>query len=75
MTISLQQYIDETDVPPQVAAAMAAEQSQTTQFTEGERLDNVAAQNGGDPSDYRTVAENNNIDNPNNVPTGTTLQV
>ncbi|GIK28269.1 MAG: hypothetical protein IT298_15765 [Chloroflexi bacterium] len=75
VTISLQQYIDETDVPPQVAAAMAAEQSQTTQFTEGERLDNVAAQNGGDPSDYRTVAENNNIDNPNNVPTGTTLQV
>lgn len=76
VTVTLQQYIDESDLPPQIQEQLANEQAQSTQqMQEGERLDNVASQNGQQPGSYRAIAEQNNIDNPQRVPNGTTLRV
>jgi hypothetical protein len=38
-------------------------------------MDNVASQNGMPPESHRQIAEDNNIDNPMNVPTGQPLTV
>ena len=43
----------------------ALKESQTTQKVEGQRLDNLG--------DMRQVANNNNVNDPLNVPNGTTL--
>jgi hypothetical protein len=76
VTVSLQQYIDEGDLPAQVSGQQSAgTTSTTTQMQQGDRMDNVAANNGQPPENYRQIAEDNNIDNPNNVPTGTPLTV
>jgi hypothetical protein len=73
--ISLQQYVDESEVPPQVPGATSSSSSSTTTVTEGDRLDNVAANSTGDPNSQRQIAEDNNIDNPQNIPPGTNLTV
>lgn len=76
VTITLQQYIDESDLPPQIQEQLANEQAQSTQqMQEGDRMDNVATQNGQEPQSYRQISEQNNIDNPQRVPTGTQLSV
>lgn len=72
--VSLRQYLDEADIAPQTAGqSSSTETSTTATMVEGQRLDNVAAENGG--GSHRDVAEANNIDNPHNVPPGTKLQV
>ncbi len=76
VTVSLQQFIDEGDLPPQVAGQQPTSSSTTTTtMREGDRLDHVAAQNGMPPESHREIAEQNNINNPNNIPTGTNIQV
>lgn len=76
VTVTLQQYIDESDLPPQIQEQLANESTQTTQqMQEGDRMDNVASSNGQPSSNYRQIAEQNNIDNPNRVPSGTPLRV
>lgn len=73
--VSLQQYIDERDTPPQIQGQGGGQNvPKTSTLVEGERLDHVASQNGGSPSNYRNVAEQNNIDNPQRVPSGTVLR-
>lgn len=68
--VSLQQFVEQDDAGS--AERIQVEQLMGTikaaQLVEGQRLDNVG--NG----DHREVAEKNNIDNPLNVPPGTTLQ-
>jgi len=74
--VSLQQYIDQSDIPPQIAQQAAGQKAQeSTTAVQGDRIDNIAAQNGGDPSKQRQIAADNNIDNPLNVPPGTNLRV
>lgn len=77
VTIGLQQYLDEADLPPQIKEQLANERMQqaTQQMQEGNRMDNVADENGQNPSNYRDIAERNNIDNPNRVPNGTQLRI
>lgn len=76
VTVTLQQYIDESDLPTQVAGQTPTNTSTTTtQMREGDRLDHVATQNGMPPENHRDIAEQNNINNPLNVPPGTNLQV
>lgn len=76
VVIQLQQYIDESDLPPQIRAQIAHEQAQMTRrMQEGDRMDHVAVQNGLSPANYRQIAEQNNIDNPWRVPSGTQLRV
>lgn len=75
VTVTLQQYIDESELPPQIRDQLANEQAQQVQMQEGNRMDNVASQNGQPPQNYRQICEQNNIDNPNRVPSGTVLRV
>jgi LysM repeat protein len=71
--VSLRQYLDEADIAPQTPGQTSTgSTSTTTTAVQGQRLDNIAAENG---SNHRDVAEANNIDNPLNVPPGTQLQV
>jgi hypothetical protein len=73
MTIALQEYVDETDTPAQMAGVSSNNQSASTvTVTQDQRLDHVASQNG---TSQREVAAQNNIDNPNKIPPGTQLQV
>lgn len=73
VTVSLDQYVDENEFQPQVSGLPPGQgASQSATVVEGDRLDHVAANNN---SDHRTVAEQNNIDDPNNVPPGTSLRV
>lgn len=75
--ISLQQYLDEASVPPQTSGQTGGGQTapKNTRIIQGERMDHVASQNGGSPSDYRKIASDNNIDNPNKVPPGKQLKI
>jgi hypothetical protein len=76
VTVTLQQFIDEGDLPPQVPGATSSGTGgTTTQMQQGNRMDNVASQNGMPPESHRQIAEDNNIDNPMNVPTGQPLTV
>lgn len=76
VTVTLQQFIDEGDLPPQVSGQTTSTSTTTnTQVREGDRLDHVASQNGMPPESHRQIAEQNNINDPLNVPTGTNLQV
>ncbi len=71
VTISLEQFLDENDFVAQTPGQSSGQGApSSTTVREGDRLDHVASSSG---SDHRTVAENNNIDNPLNVPTGTSL--
>ena len=71
--VSLRQYLDDADIAPQTAGATSSSSTPTSAtVVEGQRLDNIAAQNG---TSQRDLAENNNIDNPLNVPAGTQLKV
>jgi hypothetical protein len=75
--ISLRQYLDEKDVPPQIMQAAAAKEAKqkAKKKIENERLDHIAAQQGGGASNYRKIAAENNINNPLNIPTGATIKV
>lgn len=72
---TLRQYEDaETITPQQGNQSAAAPEATTTQLREGDRLDHIAADKSGNPSDYRKIAEMNNIDNPMRIPSGTSLK-
>jgi len=75
--VSLRQYLDEKDVPPQMprAAGGGKPAAQSKKVVQGERLDHIAASGGGSPANYRQIAADNNINNPLNVPSGTNLKV
>jgi hypothetical protein len=74
VTVTLEEGIPADEVPPQESGATSSGQQQTpVTATEGERPDNMAAQNGGSPSDTRAVMSANNVDDPLNVPRGSTL--
>ena len=74
--ISLRQYLDEADIPPQMPQGSGGQPaSQSRTVVQGERLDHIAAAQGGGSSNYRQIAADNNINNPLNVPSGTSLKV
>jgi hypothetical protein len=71
--IQLRQYLDEADLPPQLEGPTSSAPGTTsTTLIEGDRLDNIAA---GAGISMRQLAADNNIDNPLNIPAGTTLRV
>lgn len=74
VTMTLEEGIPADEVPAQDAGASSTPQTQTpVTATEGDRIDNMAARDGGNPSNYRDMAAANNIDNPTNVPRGTNM--
>lgn len=73
--ISLRQYLDPADLPPQRGQGTNGQgQQATVTQIEGQRLDNTAASSTGSASNYRDVAEKNNIDNPMKIKNGTKLK-
>lgn len=73
VNVTLMQMFPDNELPEQSAGAEAIQSPvQAITVTEGDRIDNVAAQ-VGDPSNYRALAENNNIDNPLNIVPGQQL--
>ena len=73
VTVSLEQYVDEGETPPQIPGQGAGQgASNSATVVEGDRMDHIASASG---SDHRTIASNNNINNPLNVPAGTSLHV
>lgn len=74
VNITLEQFLDIQPQPQtQGASSTTAPQSETV--TEGDRLDHVASRSTGDASNYRSVAEANNIDNPQALRNGQKLNV
>ncbi len=74
--ISLEQYLEVDEPAPQLTNTEAVEQQpRTVTVTEGERIDNMSAQGTGDSSNYRAVAEKNNVDNPQKLKPGQTLKM
>lgn len=73
--VSLRQYLDERDVAPQTGGTSGGSAPRTATVVEGDRLDHIAASSTGSPTNHRQIAENNNINNPNNIPPGTQLRV
>lgn len=72
--ITLRQYVDENETPPQVGGMQMSNPNtpQTTTTMQGDRPDNTAnAANGS--SNWRTMATQNNVDNPLNVPPGSQM--
>ncbi len=68
--VDLQQYMDEAGATGTAQAGTVTTSAPVT-AVQGQRLDNMTS----DPNDQRRVAENNNIDNPLNVPRGTQLKM
>jgi hypothetical protein len=65
--VKLEQYVDENKFQPQIQGmGQGQDPPPTTTVVEGDRLDHVS-------NNPRSVANNNNIDDPLNVPPGTTL--
>lgn len=74
--ITLEQLIDVDDYSSSGGGGGgAAATPKVATAQQGQRMDTVAAQQTGDPANYRQVAEANNVDNPNKVPNGTPLVV
>jgi len=69
--VDLQQYMDEPGETGTAQAGSTTPASAPTTAVQGQRLDNMT----NNPSDQRRVAENNNIDNPLNIPAGTQLRM
>ncbi|NDJ84542.1 MAG: hypothetical protein GYB66_01520 [Chloroflexi bacterium] len=73
--ITLQQVVDDEEQPAQPINAQPASEQQSVTTSLSDRLDTIAAETTGDPSDYRKIAEANDIDNPKKVPPGTNLTI
>jgi hypothetical protein len=65
--LTLDQLLDEADYLPQ-APASPAQETTVVPTNSSDRIDNVAAQQTGDASNYRDVAAANNVDNPKKLP-------
>ncbi|PJF45063.1 MAG: hypothetical protein CUN55_00800 [Phototrophicales bacterium] len=73
--ITLQQVKDPEDYRSQSTATVPAETAKSMRASLSSRLDQIAASSTGSASNYRSIAEANNIDDPRKVPPGTTLSI
>ncbi len=76
VNITLEQFLDIAEKPPQIPTQSTSQtQPKTTTVTQGDRIDNISSSSTGDPSNWRDVAETNNIDNPMKLTPGQTLSL
>lgn len=73
--ITLQQVKDPEDFRSQSAITVPAKTAESMRSSLSKRLDQIAASSTGSASNYRSIAEANNIDDPRSVPPGTTLTI
>lgn len=73
VNVTLMQMFPDNEFPEQPGGAASAQSVvQAVTVTEGDHIDNIAAETG-DPSDWRALAEQNNVDNPLNIVPGQQL--
>jgi hypothetical protein len=72
VNVTLEQSFPAHEFPEQEAGAVSTPAAQAITATQGDRIDNLAAQTG-DANNMRALAEQNNIDNPLNIPAGQQL--
>lgn len=73
--LTLQQVIDEDDPSPQTAGTTSNTDTKVVTVTSADRADTMAAQQTGDPGNYRDMCERNGINNPKKLPTGGQMSV
>ncbi len=73
--LALKQYDDEKVQPRQNPTSFTPAPHTVHKVQPGETLDRVAAQEYGDPTRWRLLAEANHVDDPLRVPAGTLLVV
>jgi hypothetical protein len=72
--VTLVQMFPDNEFPEQEPSAVPTQPAiQAITATQGDRIDNLAAQTG-DPSNWRALAEQNNINNPLNLVPGQQLK-
>jgi hypothetical protein len=75
ISISLQQYVDEATPAPQTGSTGSAQPApRSTVVQSGDRIDTVSNNLNGGSSNWRDVAEANNVDNPLNMRRGTSMR-
>jgi hypothetical protein len=74
--VSLEQMADDNEFQPQITGGGTGGQTapRTSTVTQGDRMDHIAANSTGDSSNWRSVAEQNNVDNPLSLQPGQTLR-
>lgn len=77
--ITLEQFVDVNDYRDQqklagAGGAASGQAEKATTAIAGDRIDNIAAKESGDPSSQRQLAEKNNIDNPMKLKPGQTIR-
>ncbi len=73
--ITLEQVVDEEEVEPQTPTLLERVIRGVRRVVAGERLDTVAAEEFGDPSAWRQIAEASGIDNPMDMRSGADLVI
>ena len=74
LNVTLREY-KEYETQLQEAARQSADRTKTWRVKEGERLQSIAAKEYGNPASWRTIAEENGIDNPRIIEPGTELVI
>ena len=74
LNVTLKEY-KEYETQLQEAARQSADRTKTWRIKEGESLQFIAAKEYGDPTAWRTIAEENDIDNPRIIEPGTELVI
>jgi hypothetical protein len=74
LNVTLREY-KEYETQLQEAARQSADRTKTWRVKEGESLQSIAAKEYGDPAAWRTIAEENGIDNPRIIEPGTELVI
>jgi nucleoid-associated protein YgaU len=72
LTVKMREYKTIEDMASQL---QSADHTKTRILTRGLRLDQIAAGEYGNPVHWRTIAEENDIDDPRMIPAGTMLEI
>jgi nucleoid-associated protein YgaU len=72
LTLKMREY---KTVEEMVAQLQSADHTKIRILSRGQRLDQIASDEYGNPAHWRTIAEGNDIDDPREIPPGTMLEI
>jgi hypothetical protein len=74
LSVSFKQFID-IDALVQVQPTQSADHRKTRVVRSGDRIDNIASEEYGDPAKWRPIAEANDMEDPDNLEPGNLLVI
>lgn len=74
VTVTFKEYID-VEVLVRERPTHSADHQKTRIVKQGDRIENIASQEYGDPALWRPIAESNNLDDPSHLAAGTVLSI